>query len=120
MASFTRPGIVSVWIGQVAPGPKSNVLRKFGVDHYDPDFRDNIIAKTRSPVRDLVSQLSYSESFIDPLLRRAAELGISSAIWMLAQYDFAYDPVKAGLSVLPKEPLYVGNFSWNDELVETK
>lgn len=115
MVSFEMPGIVSVWVGQIRPEPGSNALReKFGVEYYDSDFRDCIVGEGRSPIRDLAYQLSYSESFLDSLLQKAADKGVTSAWWILAQYDFAYDPARAGLSALPAEPSFLGNFHWHD------
>jgi hypothetical protein len=113
--SFGKKGIVSVWVGQTNVEQGSNFLRdKFGVEYYDPDDQDCIVGENRSPIRDLASRLSYSDTFLDLLLEKAGSMGVTSSLWILAQYDFEYDPDRVGVSVLPREPLYVGSFDWHD------
>ena len=113
--SFSKDGIVSIWIGQQPVEPGSDFLReKFGVEYHDPDSQECIVEKSISPLPALVPRLSYSESFRDAAIQEANRIGLMAALWVFAQYDFAFDPKKAGLSVLPGEPFYLGNFAWHE------
>jgi hypothetical protein len=108
-------GIVSIWIGQKAVEPGSDFLRdKYAVEYHDPDDQECIVGEGLTPLNELASRLSHSESFIKSLLQMAASLRLTSALWVMAQYDFSYDPNKAGLSVTPEEPLFVGAFEWHE------
>jgi hypothetical protein len=112
---FEKSGVVSVWVGQVLAEPKKDFLRnQFNAEDYDLDFQDCIVEKGKTPLRDLASRLSYAESFIDPLLQRARDAGLTEALWMLAQYDYAYDLSKANLREVPAEPLFLGAFEWHE------
>jgi hypothetical protein len=98
---------------RVAQG--SNFLKdKYGVEYYDPDNQECVVENSAIPFANLVSQLSYSESFQAAAIDAAQRLGVSSALWVMAQYDFAYDPEAVGLAVLPHEPLFIGRFQWNE------
>jgi hypothetical protein len=113
--SFERTGRVSVWVGRKTVEPGSDFLRElFGVEYYDPDDQECIIGEFTSHVGKLAHRLSYSESFIDALIDAANRLGIDSCLWVFAQYDFEYDPVKARINPLPEEPRYIGTFPWYD------
>jgi hypothetical protein len=113
--SFNKKGVVSIWVGQTPAKSGSDFLRDgFGIEDYDLDFQDCIVADCVSPIRDLSARLSYSNSFLEPLLQRASGLGITSGLWVLAQYDFDYDPNRSGVKV-PVEPAFIGSFSWHDE-----
>lgn len=113
--SFSKDGIVSIWIGQEPVEPGSDFLRdKFGVKYYDPDLQECIVEKTKAPLVALVPRLSYSESFQDAVIQETNRVGVMTALWVFAQYDFAFDANKAGLSLLPTEPFYLGNFAWHE------
>jgi hypothetical protein len=113
--SFSMDGVVSIWVGQVAVTPGSDFLRDtFGVEYYDPDSQESIVESSPSPLAAMVRRLSYSESFGDAVLKEANRVGLTSALWVMAQFDFAYDGAKAGLSELPDEPFYLGSFEWQE------
>lgn len=44
----------------------------------------------------------------------AGQLGITSALWVMAQFDFAYDPAASGIASMPQEPVFIGRFDWNE------
>jgi hypothetical protein len=113
--SFSMDGIVSIWVGRKLVEPGSDFLRdKYRVEYYDPDDQECIVETSPSALDALVSRLSYSESFRNEVVEEAKRVGLTSALWVMAQYDFAYDPVKAGLSATPDEPSYLGSFKWHE------
>lgn len=112
---FEEDGVVSLWVGQVKVAPGSNFLRDlYRVDDYDPDNQECIVQASATPIVDLIAELSYSESFRDAALAAAEQLRMSSPLWIMAQYDFAYDPAAVQLIDWPAEPKFLGTFAWND------
>jgi hypothetical protein len=112
---FDEPGVISLWVGQVWVALGSNFLRDlYGVDDYDPDNQECILRDSSTTVSELVLKLSYSDSFRDAAIESALQLGIVSARWIMAQYDFAYDPTRVGLAALPTEPVFIGRFKWHE------
>jgi hypothetical protein len=112
--SFEKRGMVSIWVGQILIEPGSDFLKEgFGVDDYDLDFQDCIHAGGATPLAELVQQLSYSASFGDDVVKIAQGLGVKTARWVMAQYDFAYAPPKTIATKLPDEPRFIGVFSWH-------
>lgn len=112
--SFEEDGIVSLWAGQVPVAPGSNFLRDgYGVEYYDPDFQECIVEDAITPIAEILPKLSYSASFREAALDAARRLGIPSCRWVMAQYDFAYDPGLPGLVSIPAEPVFLGRFQWS-------
>ncbi|MDB5342831.1 MAG: hypothetical protein JWP89_1208 [Schlesneria sp.] len=108
-------GIVSLWIGQRQVASGSNFLRdQFGIDFYDPDNQECIVEDSVTSIADLISQLSYSESFQGDAVEAAERLGITSGIWVMGQYDYAYDLLAAGVTAVPVEPVFIGKFNWHE------
>jgi hypothetical protein len=113
--SFEKRGRVSIWIGTIKVDPDADFLvNQFAATDYDLDFQDCIIGEHTSPISDLIAQLSYADSFCQEAVDKAATLGISEALWILAQYDYEYEPSRSGLSSIPSEPYFLGCFSWHD------
>ena len=113
--AYRKDGAVSLWIGQKRVTPGSNFLRdQFGVDYYDPDNQECIVEEAVTPIFDLVSRLTCSESFRVAAIEAVEHLGVTSALWVMAQFDFAYDPLAAGLKSAPSEPLFIGKFDWHE------
>jgi hypothetical protein len=112
---WEKEGVVSLWAGQVRVADGSNFLRdQYGVEYYDPDNQECVVEESIIPISDLIPQLSYSESFRAAAIESARRVGISSALWVMAQYDFAYDPSKVALTLLPQEPAFLGSFPWRE------
>lgn len=112
---FGKGGVVSLWAGQRRVVPGSNFLRdKFNVEYNDPDNEECIVEDSISPLPDLISGLSYSESFQQAAIKAAERLGVTAALWVMAEFDFAYDPVKAGVQRVPSEPIFLGQFEWHE------
>lgn len=106
---------ISLWAGQQRVAPGSNFLRDlYGVDDYDPDNQECIVEDSVAPIKDIISKLSYSDSFVDAAVVAADQLGIRSALWVMAQFDYAYDPAAAGIAPMPQEPVFIGRFDWNE------
>ena len=81
---FEEDGVVSLWVGQKRVATGSNFLRdKYGIEYYDPDNQECVIEESVTPLFDLLSQLSYSESFRDDAFEAAKHLGITSALWIM-------------------------------------
>ena len=87
-----------------------------GVGTYDLDNQEVSAVDDSfplAPVSEIIGSLSYSSSFIDHVIERTSEKGISHAHGALAQFDFAYDPRRVGKTAA-SAPLYLGAFEWND------
>ena len=111
---FEEAGVVSLWAGQVPVTPGSNFLRAgYGVGYCDPDFQDCIVEESITPIGEILHKLSYSASFREAAIDAARRFGISSCRWVMAQYDFAYDPSLPGLVSLSTEPVFLGRFRWS-------
>lgn len=109
---------VSVWIGFNKGNPDVDVLKELcGVDHYDPDFQEIIVddeAWKAQSVKSLLGQLSYSSSFLTDALSAAKKKRITKALFVLAQYRFAYDPAKLKKRIAA-DPIFLGCFTWSDD-----
>lgn len=114
---FEQDGVVSLWAGQHRVAPTIDVLRELcAVDYYNVDFQEGVVAPewTPTPLSELVGQLSYSESYLDAVIEAADELGIETAVWVVMQLNFAYDPAKVERSV-PDDAIFIGRFQWVDD-----
>ena len=92
-----------IWLGLFAPeAPETYFVQEyvddetpqsqFGAEQeqhsFDCDFVEISFPNDPRPVRDLVDGHSYSESYLDAVLRKAAELGITKAnVFVLANKD---------------------------------
>jgi hypothetical protein len=113
---FEQQGIVSLWVGQIRVAEGSNFLHDgYGVDFYEPDQQECLIEDSPQPLAEILAQLSYAESFRDAALAAAKRKKISTCLWIMAQYDFAYDPQLPGLKTLPQEPVFLGSFAYEQE-----
>ena len=94
---FERKGVVSVWL-KTAPSnedPRIDALQDLcGVGYYRLDNQEAFTLGESASISALLEHISYSATFSNDVVRRAEELGISSACWLLAQFDFEYDPSK--------------------------
>jgi hypothetical protein len=109
---------LSVWLGHVRHKPEVNLLRDLcGVDYYDLDFQEINVDDKRwreQPVKTLLGPISYSESFIDPVVAAAKDKGIAKALYVIVQYDFTYDPKKVKRKV-KSDPIFLGVFDYDDK-----
>ena len=97
---FEAEGFVSIWVA-------TGVLNKYpaeleplqdwcGVGYYDVDSHEQNHAEYKAvPIAELLTPLSYSPSFQRQALEEARRRGISTVTWVMAQYDFAYQPSAA-------------------------
>jgi hypothetical protein len=61
----------------------------------------------------LLSEISYSKSFLSNALASAHEMGISSARWVIVQFDFSYNPAKIQRPI-SSDAIFLGVFSYSD------
>jgi hypothetical protein len=113
-------GIVSVWIATVPfdaipddywiydfegddDAAWNRFSSDFGFGYYDDDFVDsNCDDEHRSvPIRDLVTACSYGASFVEVVVKRAAELGLTETSYVYLMYNFRYDPTVTGIERSP-------------------
>lgn len=113
---FERDGFVSLWAGlsdQSTVSDEIDVLQDLcGVGYYNIDNQESNCDEFRLvSVTDLLDELSYSPSFRDGAVKAAVDNGVSKVRWLVAQYDFAYDPgrVKRAIS---KDPVFLGVFPY--------
>lgn len=105
--AFACEGFVSLWFSDTPADefePGTDSLQDLaGVGYYDPDDQEVIVADGSQPVpiADLLRQLSWSDSFAETATRAAQRSGHHSALWVLAQYDFIYDPRRVKRPVSP-------------------
>jgi len=118
MSSFRKKGRVSAWRGAVRVDSGIDVLRGLrGVGDYDHDDQevvgDDIRWRPQS-VGALLSQVSYSDSFREKAIGAATQAGIAEALYVICQFDLAYDPKKVSGDVA-SEPRFLGHFAWSDQ-----
>ncbi len=118
MPSFEKEGEVSVWVGFERRDPSIDLLKDLcGVEHYDVDSQECIVDGKnwmKQPIKRLLGRLSYSGSFLAEALAAARERGLIEALYVVAQYDFAYDPKKAKKRIAA-DPVFLGHFAWSDQ-----
>ena len=118
MAKSRRKKFVSVWIGFERLDPKVDILKqRCGVASYDIDSQEVMVDdKTwrRQSVAKLLEPLSYSESFTPAVVAAAGQRGIREALYVVCQYDFAFDPKKTRRKVAA-DPIFLGAFEYDDE-----
>jgi hypothetical protein len=116
MVSFEKRGWVSIWAGLTDEDREKDVLKELcGVDYYDVDYQENIIAPDWQlvPVQQLLLKLSYSDSFLESAVRAALKKGIEQARLVVMQLNFKYDPSRVTKKV-SSDPVFLGAFKWTD------
>ncbi|HWG45497.1 MAG TPA: hypothetical protein VN688_22225 [Gemmataceae bacterium] len=116
MIGFEKKGQVSLWAFLKEPAEDVDLMRELcGVDYYDLDDQEGNFSEDGklTPLRQLISPLSYANSFIDEAERAAKDLRITESIGVMAQYDFAYDPTKITRQMAP-DPIFLGSFPWHE------
>jgi hypothetical protein len=116
---FERGGVVSVWLG-LADGSSdmdADVLQDLcGVGYYSLDNQEGMNFDFKLvPVRELLSQLSYSSSFLAPAIEKADAMGLSQARWVTVQYDFSYSPARVQRPIAP-DPVFLGVFEYSAQV----
>lgn len=118
MENFEQKGVVSVWVFREDEDPadaEKDVLQDFcGVDYYDLDDQEGDLGRDGpQPLASLLSQLSFSGSFIHDAMAAADRMGINEAYGVIVQFDFAYDPSKVTRPI-SRDPVFIGYFDWHD------
>lgn len=118
MAATTSVGRVSIWVGFHRVSPDTDLLRDLcGVSRYDPDSQEIIVDDRRwrlRPITNLLRELSYSRSFLTDALAAATDRGIDKALYVLAQFDYVYNP-KRVRKPISSDPVFLGCFRWTDD-----
>ncbi len=85
-----------------------------GVEYYDIDFQEIFFVDGEvSDLETLLEPLSYSETFMKEVIKKANNLGITEASYALVQDDFGSEDTKMDL---PKDsPIFVGVFDYIPE-----
>jgi len=110
---FGKEGVVSIWIGLSKPGsvdPKADILQDLcGVGYYSLDQQEVEVLDKLSTVEELLARISYSGSFVKAVSKA---FGNVRGHWLVAQYDFKYDPKKVKRKIA-KDPRFVGAFKYS-------
>lgn len=114
---FEQNGVVSIWVASNDKSVESediDVLQDLcGVGYYNLDKQDSACQDFKLvPMGSLLLELSYASSFYDSVLKKANDYGINCARWVIAQYDFAYDPSRVKRKV-EKDPVFLGVFKYS-------
>jgi hypothetical protein len=116
MPSFRQDGKVTLWIcldRHTSDSDGDPLKDLFGIEHYDLDELEPVGDWTLQPLEALFDDLSYSASFKNRAMEIARAAGISKARFIIALFNFAYDPNLLSLN-LPAEPKFLGVFDWHD------
>lgn len=117
MPSFRKKGRISIWVGFNRCDPAVDLLKDLcGVDSYDIDSQECVVDDKKwrqQRIERLLGQLSYSESFLHEAMDAAEQMGVSEALYVVVQYDFAFNPKKVRKTIAP-DPVFLGCFSWSD------
>ncbi|MBC7752310.1 MAG: immunity 22 family protein [Candidatus Saccharibacteria bacterium] len=112
---FERDGVVSIWLELAKHQEESedDALQDCcGVGYYNLDHQETNYLDEVAHLDQLFADISYSDSFSKPPISKAKSMGIESAYWVLAQFNFAYDP-----SRVKREPtnelVFIGFFSYS-------
>ncbi len=116
---FEKEGVVSLWAELSESDESDNevdVLQDLcGVGYYSLDNQEsNCNDFELLPLVKLLDDLSYSCSFKENVLATASRIGISEARWVIAQYDFAYDPQHV-IRPVANDPKFLGVFQYTRE-----
>ncbi|WP_254508929.1 hypothetical protein [Anatilimnocola floriformis] len=111
---FEEVGFVSLWVGQSLVEDGSDFLRdQYRVDFADADFQECTIREQALPLAELLVAISWSESFREAALAGAQQAGLTAGRWLMAQFDFKYDPAVAELREMPRDPVFIGAFEFS-------
>lgn len=114
---FAKDGVVSVWLGLTdltdLPANLDPLQDLCGVGHYDHDDQEvNLRSYELVSLAALVRELSYSPSFGNQVMQAAAKIGIHEVRWVLAQFDFEYDPNRVKRAI-QADPVFLGVFPYS-------
>lgn len=113
---FERPGVLSIWVSAkaVAPNSQTDVLQDLcGVGYYGVDNQEANAHQEQVPLEVLLSEISYSKSFLSNALVTAHKMGINLTCWMVVQFDFFYNPAQVKRPI-SSDPIFLGVFSYSD------
>ena len=116
--NFEKDGKVSIWLGfstdEDDPEDLDVLQDLCGVGYYNLDKQDmNCFDFELSNLKKLFKDISYSDSFIDKVCKDADSKGYKEARWVLAQYDFHYDPSKIKRKIEP-DPVFLGTYNYRE------
>lgn len=117
MVDFEKEGVLSIWVGTKNIDSNIDILKELcGVDYYDVDFQDCIVADDcqETNIENLIKRLSYAESYCEKAVSKAKSRGLDKAIWVTMQFDFAYDPSLVTRPIADN-PIFLGVFEYVDD-----
>lgn len=114
---FRRGGWVSIWLG-TTPAPVGSDIDTLqdmcGVGDYLLSDQESANALSPVPVDRLFEDISYADTFLPAVLATARTMGIATACWMTAQFDFRYDKSIVRRSI-SEQPVFIGAFRYSAE-----
>lgn len=114
---FEKENVVSIWVGtntNETGDENIDVLQDLcGIGYYDLDEQESNCFEYKSVnLRDLLVEMSYSNTFIEVALAAASNMGITKATWVILQYNFEYNPSRVKRAIA-KEPIFIGSFDYS-------
>ena len=108
--------LLAFWVGladESTGGGEIDVLQDLcGVGYYNIENQESNCHEFRVvSVVDLLGELSYSPTFRDDAVKAAIDKGVMKGRWVVAQYDFAYDPGRVKRSI-SSDPVFLGVFPY--------
>jgi len=113
---FEQKGVVSVWASsaEVSTDTQTDALQDLcGVGYYNLDNQEANARAEIVPLEVLLSEISYSGSFLANALGSANRIGAGSSRWVVVQFDFAYDPARVSRPISP-DLVFIGAFPYAD------
>lgn len=111
---FEKTGFVSIWLQLKRRNTDESLdaLQDLcDVGYYKIDDQESNTLGIEAVVDLLLKDISYSASFSDHVVSKANAIGIASAYWVLAQFDFAYDPSRVARSI-SDDLVFIGVFPY--------
>lgn len=112
---FEHEGIVSIWIGlsDEKTDMELDILQDLcGIGYYQLSNQEiNHLNFELVSIGLLIKDLSYSSSFKNNVIHQAYLKGIDHCKWVIAQYDFKYDPLKVKRPI-KNDPIFIGYFPY--------
>lgn len=112
---FEHKDFVSIWIGlsNDKTDMEIDVLQNLcGVGYYELNNQEiNHLDFELVPIDFLIKDLSYSNTFVDHFMHHSRLKGIDHGRWIIAQYDFKYDPLKIKRPI-QNDPIFIGYFHY--------
>jgi hypothetical protein len=111
---FAKDGVVSVWVileRTEEDSEKDALQDQAGVGYYNLGDQEANTVYEVVPLERLLRDISYSETFATAVIERGREIGVCSAYWLLAQFDFAYSLHRVRRAVDP-ELVFIGVFEY--------